>query len=328
MLIRVRQSWLSLVMATACSHVAPKATSPGPSVAVTEPVTLLFRWPAPVTALVHATSVRAEATVKSRYSVSLAPSEDGKLLLSFDDFSIVEINGIVPSDFHTVSANLDSVANLAAVMPALSIERSGFSVGLVSPDDALADMVVARAEHDPIVAELLLDKLADARARKVFEHQYARPWRHWVESWLGLELYRTGAGFDVVITPEVRKRHGLGVREITARARGDDPALLELEKRFWVDGEAGRRMINNGVEPVFGLLGIPEMVELRDLTVEAVITALMDIRTLQPRRVESRLTARARSDHGVIEHHQADIYEIEWLALDEVVPPKLESLPP
>jgi len=291
------------------------------------PVILQFRWPVPVKALVHATSAREEATVTTRYSVSVAALEGGRLLISHDDFTVTEVNGIAPADFHTVAANMDGVVKLAAVKPNILVERDGTSVGLADPDDALANMVVARAETDPILAEQLLAKLAEPRAQRAVVHQYTRPWRHWVESWLGLELHPTSAGYQVVVTPEVAARHGVGTREIRVRATGTDPDLLELEKQFRIDGEAGHRLINAGLEPVFGLLGIPEMVAVHDLSIEASITAVMNIHTLQPTRVESRLTARAKTDHGEVVHHQTDTYELEWLAPEDPTPPMLEDLP-
>jgi hypothetical protein len=320
--------WTLVVTTLACaSPTAPTAPLPDVAVSTGPPVVLQFRWPVPVKAVIHATSIREEATIKTRYSISVAALESSRLLVSHDDFAVTEVNGIAPADFHTVAANMDALVKVAAVKPNVLVERDGTSIGLAEPDEALAEMVVARAEDDPILAEQLLAKLAEPRAQRTVEHQYTRPWRHWVESWLGLELHPTRSGYRVVVTPEVAARHGLGTREIRVRAIGTDPSVLELEKQFRIDGEAGRRLIDAGLEPVFGLLGIPPMVEVHDLSIDASITTVMNIHTLQPSRVESRLIARAKTDHGDVEHQQVDTYELEWLAPEDPVPPMLEGLP-
>lgn len=147
------------------------------------PQGLRFAWPQERVQVVE-TLERKGRQATLTYVIALAPTEDGELNLTYEDMHFLAIEGADLED-PAVRASLRSQEEqLAQMQVGIRIDAEGRFIDILDKE-VIIDY--ARSREGEESAEEMRRALEDPEYGPLLVQVAAKPWRCWVEVWVGLE---------------------------------------------------------------------------------------------------------------------------------------------
>lgn len=235
--------------------------------------TLHFAWPAPLSLEVIETAKKQGRTFKTRYVIRLERKDD-RLLLRFDDFSFVEVEGVDLSAPEN-QERLAPALLMASMIPSIVLNAEGAFVGV---DASTLEEALAAKDLPAQLQEVLTTE----EFREGLKQSSIDIWRLWIGMWSGLELEAGGSTTkDVCIAEETRDASC----QVTLAHRGVDTAgQLTLSGRTEIAGETLMGLL---VAETGGLLNSDD---LQSGSMVAEFGLIADPTTLLPKHAERTFT--------------------------------------
>ena len=256
----------------------------------------LFDWAADARAEVRSRAVKRGDESTARYGIRLERLGDGEWRLSFEDFTLLSVNG---EDATTPSyrARLGPLAALTSTLPSMQLSARGDYLGTVGLDETTARLLQALPDGlDPSLRERIVQQFNSDAMQRLLQQKSGETWNIWVGAWNGLDLEpgQSLAGTAPVAVVDSQLEQSIRVEHL-GEERGYCADCVRLRLTTIVEGPEVLDLVAGLVRELGGEERREDFVSARSMNVSEVVT---DPRTLTPYYASSNTEVMLRGEGG------------------------------